>query len=31
VSERFSTAARDVMPKVFVAIGAILIIYGLVL
>jgi predicted membrane-bound spermidine synthase len=31
VSERFLDRARDVMPKVFVAIGAILIIYGLVL
>ena len=31
VSERFLDRARDVMPKVFVAIGAILIIYGLML
>jgi hypothetical protein len=31
VSERFLDRARDVMPKVFVAIGAILIIYGLAL
>src|SRR5436190_10812543 len=31
VSERFLDRARDVMPKVFVAIGAILIAYGLVL
>jgi predicted membrane-bound spermidine synthase len=31
VSERFLDRARDVMPKVFVAIGAILVIYGLVL
>jgi predicted membrane-bound spermidine synthase len=31
VSERFLDRARDVMPKVFVVIGAILIIYGLVL
>jgi hypothetical protein len=31
VSERFLDRARDVMPKVFVAIGVILIIYGLAL
>jgi predicted membrane-bound spermidine synthase len=31
VSERFLDRARDVMPKVFVAIGAILLVYGLVL
>jgi len=31
VSERFLDRARDVMPKVFVVIGAILMIYGLVL
>jgi spermidine synthase len=31
VSERYLDRARDVMPKVFVAIGAILIVYGLAL
>jgi predicted membrane-bound spermidine synthase len=31
VSERFLDRARDVMPKIFVAIGAILIAYGLAL